>query len=429
MLSPPCRVLFLSASDIEGGAAIASYRLFQALRKKGLDVKMLVGHKESTDPNIWEAENNIIYWAKRKLSYYTEKIKLSFLLKNRGDVFFFSSGEYGVDLSGHPLVKQADILHYHWINHAFLSVHTLKKLVALGKPVISHLHDMWAFTGGCHYSGDCDHYLTGCGQCPYLTQPGENDISARISQAKKQLYQADNICFVASSKYLSEVAGRSWLLRNKSIFALPIPIDTSIHRRNNPVQSRKALGISLDKTVILFGAQNVAHKRKGMSYFIDAINLLASQYSEFRKNVEVAVFGKSSHDVQAYFPVPVKMLGTLNINQLNDAYSASDVYVIPSLEDNLPNTVLEALACQTPVVAFRTGGILEMVDHMINGYLADYRSVQSLADGIMWAISYKPAARLNESVYGIDAVTDAFFRLYVQLINHHRQKELKTYQN
>jgi glycosyltransferase involved in cell wall biosynthesis len=417
------KVLFLSTSDVKGGAAIASFRLFQALKKTGVDINMLVAEKYSSEDNVTSACSNIFKKANYKTRYYLEKTYLFRQLKESRDIFFFSSANFGIDVSLHPLVLQADIIHYHWINHAFLSIENLKKIMALGKPVVCHLHDMWAFTGGCHYTGDCNNFITGCGNCPMLKQPHHHDLSSSIIKAKKELYQAPNLHFVASSQYLKNIADQSLLLHLKKTQALPIPIDTNTFKRKNVIQARKKFGISLDKTILLFGSQNVVHKRKGFHYFVEAINLLAAQNNDFRKNAEVVVFGKTQKDLQPYLNIQVKSLGTLHVNELNDVYSAADAYIIPSLEDNLPNTVLESLACETPVVAFHTGGIPEMVTHQVNGYLATYKSVESLAEGIMWTISHRPKAKLNENIYGEASVSKKYIEYYAKLLNIHLHGE------
>jgi glycosyltransferase involved in cell wall biosynthesis len=299
------KILFLSTTDIEGGAAIASFRLFQALKKSGLDVKMLVGQKLSDDKDVVEIwKSNIKKYISCGL-HISEKLKLLMNINNRKDIFFFSTGEFGTDISKHPLVQEADVIHYHWINHTFLSLKNLEKILATGKQVISHLHDMWAFTGGCHYAGECENFIKSCGNCPMLSSPSSNDISFQIHVMKQKLYNAPNLSFITSSVYLKNIAEKSSLLKNKEITALPIPIDTDFYKRTNFICARKKFNLSLDKSILLFGAHNISHSRKGFKYFIEAVNKLESENRDFSKNVEVAVFGKCKENLQNYFKVKV----------------------------------------------------------------------------------------------------------------------------
>jgi glycosyltransferase involved in cell wall biosynthesis len=241
-------------------------------------------------------------------------------------------------------------------------------------------------------------------------------LSSIVYQKKKQLYNTPNISFITSSVSLHDTAKSSSLLGNKKVTAIPIPINKKQFYSIEKNIARKKLNINSDKKIILFGVHNIAEKRKGFQYFLEAINQLWDSNEQFRNTTEVALFGKSKEDIQEQFKIKVHILGTLNAQQIFNAYNAADVYVLPSLEDNLPNTILESLACETPVVAFKTGGIPEMIQHKQNGFLAEYKSSESLAEGIDWVLSNNINAAISD-IYGSDYAVKKTLAYYNTILN------------
>lgn len=303
--------------------------------------------------------------------------------KIKADLFKFSLANTGVSISNHSLIQSADIIHIHWTQQGFLSLKELKNLQRLGKPVIWTLHDMWAFTGGCHYSEGCLKYKNECGKCPMLKDPKIKDLSSKVWNRKKNAYQ--NIHFITCSKWLAGVAKSSSLLFNSSISPIANPIDTEIFKPLSTTYNVK--NISTNKKLILFGAMNLQDERKGYRYFLESLLIIKSKYPELSKDIELLTFGKAKKGEENNLPFKINYCGFLSDpNEIAKVYGMASAFVLPSLEDNLPNTVMESMACGTPVIAFKAGGIPEMVLHEKNGYLSEYKSAQDLAEGINWVL-------------------------------------------
>ncbi len=379
----PMKVLLINTADAGGGAPAACTRLLKALLLKGADAGMLVQYKKTSNAAVTGLVKSKI--SKWMAQYTFMKERIPFMLFHEKDPslrFAFSTANSGISIANHPLVKQADILHLHWTNSGFLSIKDLKALINTGKPIVWTMHDMWVFTGGCHYSGSCDGYLTKCGSCPMLRDADENDLSRMGWLRKDAMYaRADNISFVGCSKWLADVAAKSSLINRFSIANIPNPIDVEIFSPLHKLTQRAKYGVSADAKVILFGAANINDKRKGITYLVEALQLLKQKHN--RENIEVVIFGKNKHFDVSTLPFKVHQLNIINSEKvLAEVYNLADVFVTTSVEDNLPNMIMEAMACGTPVVAFETGGIPEMIDHLQNGYLATLKSAQGIADGI-----------------------------------------------
>ena len=381
------KIVIISKSDTTGGAAIAAKRLKDALQANGHNVNMLVQEKESNDPTIYTTGDSSLKKKWNFVLFVIERLYFLFFEKSKAIRFAFSPAIAGEDISSHTLVKQADIIHIHWFNQGYLSLNGLKKLIKLNKPIVWTLHDMWAFTGGCHYSGDCENYKFACGNCKFLKHPGSRDLSTKIYKKKVKTLKGSNIQFVTCSNWLSDKAKQSSMLQGFNIQSIPNPIDTITFSPKEKTVVRHNLGLPLDKKLILFGSANIADERKGLKYLIEALKKL-DQDEHFSKNdLEIVMFGKSNEELLSQISYKISNLGIVKgENSIADVYCAADVFVLPSIEDNLPNTIMESLACGTPVVAFNIGGIPEMIDHKINGYLAEFKSVDDLVNGIQYVL-------------------------------------------
>ncbi|MDB5116860.1 MAG: glycosyl transferase group 1 [Mucilaginibacter sp.] len=378
------KITLINTSDAGGGAPAACMRLLQALGSPGVDAQLLVQHKKTNGERVEGIANNFITRLKANFNRLYERIPfILFHEKDKSVRFAFSTANAGTSIINEQLVTDADILHLHWTNSGFLSINDIKELVATGKPIVWTLHDMWAFTGGCHYSGTCNNFMDECGNCPFLRDADENDISHNGWVRKAMLYAAaENITFVTCSKWLAGVAKQSSLIKDLRIEAIPNPIDVAVFSPQDKTAARNKRGIDPTAKIILFGAANINDKRKGLTYLVDALNILKNDYPQ-TVYIEVVIFGKNKHFDVSQLPFPVHELNLITSQQeLAEIYSLADVFVTTALEDNLPNTVMEALACGTPVVAFNTGGIPEMVDHQQNGYLAEFKSAPDLAKGL-----------------------------------------------
>lgn len=382
------KVIHFCSSDILGGAAKAAYYINKALNNAGVDSSMLVQKKYSDDNKVFPFIDS-----KLKEIKYAERFLLDYLfinyltVKERGR---FSFPYWGVDISKHPLIKDADLIHLHWINQGYFSFKTFRALAQLNKPIFWTFHDMWAFTGGCHYTNNCERFINDCGNCPSLKNPSMKDPSHKIWSQKKHIFLKLNLNIVTPSNWLREFAKKSSLFKNENIEVIPYAIDLDLFKPKNKMEVRDKLGLSKDKILILFGSMNIKDERKGFKYFKKSLIKFLEINPEFKDRIRIIVFGKSDQEMQVGIPFEFIFYGRIDSDEkIVSLYNAADFFVISSLEDNYPNTVMEALSCGLPVLAFNTGGIPDMVNHLNNGYLADSASSDSLALGLEWLIINK----------------------------------------
>jgi len=276
------------------------------------------------------------------------------------------------------------------------------------------MHDMWLSTGICHHSDGCSKYSSHCGNCKYLQSGCDKDLSYRVFEKKAKLFRDSDFTVVTCSDWLHGKAGKSALLSGKTILSIPNPIDTSVFCPSDKAEARKELGLPLDKNLILFASQKVTDKRKGIDYLCEAAGILESRNREF----EFVVMGQNSDMVRDLLPHKVWSMGYVGSeSKARLIYNACDMFVTPSLMENLPNTIMEAMSCGTPCIGFATGGIPEMIDHLQNGYVAAYKDSQDLADGMEWVISHQEQAARNARKKAVGTwdqatVAEKFKKLY-----------------
>jgi glycosyltransferase involved in cell wall biosynthesis len=372
-------ILIISTSDLHGGAAIAAYRLLNALHAQGEHVKMLVRDKFSDNSLVIKAGNLI----ENKWNFYRERGEI--FLRNRLSkkyLFDVSIANTGVSIVDLPEFREADIIHLHWVNQGMLSIKEIGKIIASGKKIVWTMHDMWALTGICHHAGDCCRYEMSCGLCPYLVSGLQNDLSNAVFRKKQKAYSQENITFVACSDWLKKLANKSPLTNNQSVVSIPNPIDTQMYQPKNKTQIRRQLNLPIDKKIILFAAVKASDKRKGMDYLIEASRLLKSQADD----ILFLIAGNNGEEIEKEFALSAINTGYISPEKMPDLYNAADVFVTPSLQENLPNTIMEAMSCGTPCVGFNIGGIPEMIDHQKTGYVAEYKNAKDLAKGIYWTL-------------------------------------------
>lgn len=416
------KVVLLNTSERTGGAAIAANRLMKALINNGLEVKTLVLNKQTDDENVISIQSSFIKRQLAQLNFLWERWNIfMYNYFSRKNLFKVSIANTGFDISKHPLVKDADIIHIHWFNQGFLSLKSIKRLMLLDKPIVWTMHDLWAATGICHYPGNCEKYKEKCCNCPMLVYGKSNDLSYKIFNKKKAL-NLNLIRYVGCSRWMANKAKNSSLLKNANILSIPNPIDTQIFYPKDKNTVRKKWQLPVDKRLLLFSAAKISDTRKGGIYLIEACKLLGEKYPELAQTVEIVWMGKGD---EAFFSAIKMLTHTLryisNESELVDIYSSVDAFVIPSLEDNLPNTIMESMACGTPCVGFNVGGIPEMIDHQTNGYVAEYKSAEDLAKGIYWTLfeaDYKQlslnARQKTMDYYSEKIVAEQYIHLYQQ---------------
>ncbi len=414
------RVLLVNTSESAGGAAIAAQRLLRALRQNGVEASLLC-RDTATKPGEGVARLQSSALNKVKFALERGEIFLANGLTRKG-LFSVDTARYGADITRTEEFREADVVHLHWVNQAMLSLSGIERILRSGKRVVWTMHDMWPFTGVCHQAGDCDAWKRGCGDCPQLRRPGKNDFSARVFARKREAYKAGGrIAFVGCSQWLAALAAEAPLCAGHTVESIPNPIDTAFY---TPVESkaeaRRVLGLPQDKRILLFVAFKATDPNKGISYLAAATDFLRKKEPEAAARLSVAIAGKEADEAAKSFSVPAYPLGYVTeTERMRLVYQAADVLVMPTLMDNLPNTIVEAMACGVPCVGFEVGGLPQMIDPGVNGYLAKYKDSEDLARGIALTLGSASYASLCRNArakavqsYSEKAVAARYIKLY-----------------
>ncbi len=414
------RVLIVNTSERAGGAAVAASRLLDALNNNGVKAKMLVRDKESDNISVADMGGGMMtqrHFLRERLAVYT---RLHFSKKHLFDIDIANAG---FDITRMREFQEADVIHLHWINQGMLSLSGIKRILDSGKPVVWTMHDAWPSTAICHLTMDCKRYKTRCHHCWYLPGGGgENDLAARVWARKKALLDGSNIYFVACSKWLEREAKQSALLTGQHITSIPNTIDTRVFRRTDKMKARESLGLPKDKRLILFVSQRVTNPNKGMDYLAEACRLLVEEHPEMKEQAALVVLGGHAEDIQDKLSLPTFPLGYVSDeHRIVDVYNAADLFVLPSLSENLPNTIMEAMACGVPCVGFKVGGIPEEIDHQKTGYVAAYRDAADLMRGIHWILTEADYDELSRQA--VRKVTTQYAQniialRYIEVYNH-----------
>ncbi|MDP4188162.1 MAG: glycosyltransferase family 4 protein [Bacteroidota bacterium] len=368
------KVLHLSTTDISGGAARAAYRLHKGLQEIGVESYMLVQTRISKDSSVLSTKNlwNSLFY---KFFTWIDTVILSFYPQR--DKVYFSLDLKHINLLRKIRQINPDIIVLNWVS-GFMGINQLKKF---HKPVLWIQHDMWAFTGGCHYNRDCIQFKTSCGNCPLLNSRLKNDLSSIEFKKKQKTYnRTKNLYIIALSSWMGNCVTESELFKDKTTIHIPNGIETEIFQPRDKNAAREIFHLPANRKLILFGASwATAEKRKGFDYLLKALEFLKDG------NCELIVFGEAQNDLSKELPCKIYFMGHLNDDvSLSQLYSAADVMVVPSIQENLSNAIMESMSCGTPVVAFGIGGNGDMIEHKKNGYLASPFDVKDLALGIQW---------------------------------------------
>lgn len=413
------KVLHLNTSD-SGGAGRAAYRLHQGLQSLGVESQMLVQVSHGDDKAIFSPYSTLgKLIAKLKLTERLDSLPLK-LYRHRQQTDF--SPELIPDVLVAKLSQHnPDVINLHWTCHGFLQIETLPKFK---RPLVWTLHDMWAFTGGCNYSQECDRYTNSCGACPILHSHQNWDLSRLIWQRKAKAWKNLNLTIVTPSLWLAHCAGSSSLFNDVRIEVIPNGLDTEKYKPVPRQLARNILNLPQDKHLVLFGAMYPnSDRRKGFHLLQPALQHLSK--SGWQDKIELVVFGASEPKEPTNLGFKSHYLGKLSDDiSLALIYAACDVFVAPSLQDNLPNTIMEAIACGTPCVAFNIGGMPDMIEHHSNGYLAQPYQIDDLAQGIAWVIEdrerhYKLGDRARqkaEQEYTLEIQAHRYSSLYSTIL-------------
>ena len=363
------KVLLISTSD-KGGAAKACIRLHKALLLQGVDSRLLVLRKTNNEIahsyaySRGTATNSFIARVVRRIKVLRFHKKRYKLLKNLPNCFFHFPDNPQTDITTQELYDWADLINLHWVA-GFLDWQSF--FSKCNKPVVWTLHDMLPFTGGNHYQTD------------FYPAEYSSLLTRNLRIKQKSLRSFDNLAVVSPSKWLFEESNKSKLFGMFKHFCIPTSLDTSVFRYFSKQFCKELFGLKQSRRVILFVADSVTDNRKGFKLLKESFDLIRDENTDL-----VALGGNASSLTDE---------GAISIGRILDerlmamAYNAADIFVIPSLEDNLPNTVLESLCCGTPVVGFKIGGISDMIIHKTNGILVNEISTKSLGDGIKIALN------------------------------------------
>lgn len=416
------KILHVNTNDIEGGAARAANRLHKGLLQKNIYSRMIVNNKKTDDFTVITLNTNKLERIKTKIrlfldeklkSIYFKRLKVTWscnLFCNKSLVNFINKSNF-------------DIVHFHWINASMLSIKDIKKI---NKPIVWTMHDMWPFTGGCHYSDNCVLYKEDCNKCKQLSNKKDTFLSGYILKEKYSSYKKKSIVYVTPSEWLEKCSKESFLLKNSNIKVIPNGIDLKIFKKLDKNFCKKILNLDLYKKYILFGAMtSTSDKRKGYDLLKRALSFFKEKFYLKDKDIVLLVFGANKPQNNENLPFDINYLGQISDDiTLNIIYNSADVFIAPSREDNLPNTIVEALSCGVPCVAFNVGGMIDLIEHKNNGYLAEPFNIEDLAEGInfvledenRWNNLSENALNKAQKDYNINDISDKYIDLYKKIL-------------
>lgn len=375
------KILHLASADRQGGACIAAYRLHSGLLRYGLSSEMLVNVKVTTDRAVKGARPSVIPLTDRLRRRVAAQHHASELKRNAPEqsprLELFSSDRVAGRNWLSELISPADVYNLHWVA-GFLDYQRFFSGMAPYTPLVWTLHDMNPFTGGCHYSLGCMRFRENCGACPLLGSKDERDLSARIHRRK---YMALSACkaettrIVTPSKWIEGQASSSSLLGRFKVERIPYGLDTDVYAPRSLAVAREVLGLPQNAKIVLFVSDAISNHRKGFDLLLSALELLPKDMP-----VSLAAIGDRASESMAQRMIDLGRMDDERLMSL--AYSAADVFVMPSRAENFGMVVFEAMACGTPVVAFDVGGIPDMVRPGVTGLLAPPEDVRALAAAI-----------------------------------------------
>jgi len=409
------KIALICKSDATGGAAVVTFRLMNALRAKGIDARMIVAEKRTDSPWVIKAAPDY----KIKSAFIRERLKIYMANGfNRSTLFQVDTASVGLPLHHIPFIKDADVICLNWINQGLMSLRGIRKLAALGKPIVWTMHDMWNMTGICHHAGYCLGFLSPdgtCRRCPLLTGKVSCKTMARkIWKAKKKLYDNAHIRFVAVSNWLAESARKSSLMKDAGITVIPNAF---------PIKETTTGASSAPLKRIIFGAARIDDPIKGHETLVKATRILKNKYPEEAGSLELVTFG-SLKNPEALKDVAIAHthLGRISPQEIKEVYSSGIAVVSTSEWETLPGTLIEGQAWGCVPVTLNHGGQPDIIDHLRTGYLAPWSDSEeerasSIADGIIWAShnAHRLKEEMQKSVrdrFSEEAVAKSYIRLF-----------------
>lgn len=417
----PLKVALVCHSDLLGGAAVVTYRLMQALRTEGVDARMIVYTRMSDNTPEMPVAQMGPRW-KRGLKFVGERLPI--FLNNglsRANLFKVSTAAMGMPVDRHPWVREADIVNLNWINQGLMSLRGIRRIAAAGKPIVWTMHDMWCLTGICHHAYGCRRFERQCGQCPMLKGSFEGDLSHRVWRRKHRLYNDVPIRFVAVSSWLRERARQSSLLHNANIDVIPnaFPIETFPTR---PYENFPSFDPIPQRRRIVMGAARLDDPIKGLDMAVDALNYVFDNWPDVANDTGIILFGElRDRRILDRLRFPYLYMGRITDPKLlRQFYASSEAVISASHFETLPGTLIEGQAAGCLPVTFGRGGQRDIVTHLKDGYIAEERTPEALAEGIRWALAQKQDREaLHRSVeerFSSRRVATSYIGLYRSLL-------------
>lgn len=371
--------LLLTASDT-GGAGTATRRIHDGLKEIGVNSRMLVRDKSTSDPTIHGPTNKLTK-AFAKVRPYFDVLPLK---------LYDASSEYSINWLPDRLYRRVnkldpDVIHLNWVAGGYMNPSSISDFT---QPIVWRLPDMWPLTGGCHYTDGCTRYRSSCGKCPQLDSTHSWDPSRVTLTRKKRAVEQKDVTVVATTPWLAECAAESAVFRNSQIKVIPNGLNTETFKSYDSAIGRNLFDLPSDAALVLFGAVSpLSNHRKGYDLLIEALDDLDIKG---KTDIELVIFGTSEPEDSPDFGFPTHYTGYLyDEESLALLYSAVDVMVVPSRYEGFGQTISEAMACGTPVVAFDTTGPGDIIVHEETGYLASAYEPTDLAAGIEWILADK----------------------------------------
>jgi len=413
------KTLLVNVSDNEGGAARVTQRLHREFLRIGVESQYFVQFSRTDDLYVIAPSGKRAKLLAR-LRPELDSVPLVFYPRAQGGLF--SPSVVPDDLVRTVRRASPDVVHLNWICKGFVRIESIARI---RRPVVWTFHDSWGFTGGCHVPMNCRRYRQGCGHCPQLSSKKNADLSRRIYARKSKMFRKESITVVCPSTWLADCARSSPLLETIRIEVIPNGIDTDVFKPVDRQVARRIFGLPPETGIILFGAMGaLTDRNKGFPELSEAMAKLARSWTG--GELLLVIFGASEPFKPPQFGVPARYMGRLFDDiSLSILYSAADVFVAPSLQENLPTTVMEAMACGTPAVAFNSSGFPDLIRHKETGYLAAAFDASDFANGIAWILSNpsRPrtlgdaARKTVEERFKIGAIAGRYVRLYEQLLD------------
>lgn len=413
------KIVVMNTSDTEGGAARCAHRLHMGFQAAGSDSTYFVQKKFGTDESTL-SNQSVFGKLAAEVRPGLDRLPMRLYRNRTGGPF--STGLTTTFSFSKINTLSPDIVNLHYVGEGFLPNRSLKQIKC---PIVWTLHDSQPFTGGCHLPGECISYEQACGKCPKLGSNKPQDLSNWIWRNKTKAWSDLNLTIVTDSTWLAGCAQKSSLFRGLRVEAINPGLSLSAYKPIDKSLARSILSLPIDKKLILFGAMHsTSDSNKGFQYLKPAIEQLSK--TVLKDEAELIIFGATAPKVQPDLGMKSHYLGRLHDDiSLSVLYSAADVMVVPSIRESFGQTASEAMACGTPVVAFGATGLLDIVEHKLNGYLATPYQYQDLASGINWAISGDEAARkilseraraTAERKFSIDLMTQKYLMLFNDIL-------------